>query len=113
VIWPGLRHHHDVVEQKIRVRVRRDQHVGRNHVPRMQPAQNARILQLVRHGHGLHEAGNGLMVQRYLTLGGIGRNHLAVQMVDPEVLTGVGLRGRPLAGVATGQDDKSEQNGNK
>jgi hypothetical protein len=109
VIWPGLRHHHDVVEQKIRVRVRRDQHVGRNHVPRMQPAQNARILQLVRHGHGLHEAWNGLMAHRHLVFGSIGGDHFSAQLVNLEVLAGDLLRGRRRAGVAAGRQEKNEQ----
>ena len=72
VIRLGLRHHNNMIQQHIRIEVRRNQHVRRNHVPRMQLTQNARILQLVRHSHRIHEARNSLMIQRYLALGCIG-----------------------------------------
>ena len=120
VIWLGLRHHHNMIEQNLRICILRNQHVGGNHVARMQLSQDARVLQLVGHGHGLHEAGNGLMVQRHLALGGIGGDHLATHFVDLSlkladrmILTGGCLRGWLLAGVATGQHDKGKQGESK
>ena len=49
-----------------------NQHVGGNHVSAMQLAQDARILELVRHGHRFHEAGDGLMIQYRNAVSGIG-----------------------------------------
>ena len=73
VIRLGLRDDDDVIEQHVRVGVLRDQHVGGDHVAGMQFAQDVRVLELVGHGHRIHEAGNGFMVQRDLAGCGIGR----------------------------------------
>src|ERR1039458_1190834 len=120
VIGLGLRHHDNMVKQNLRIRILRDHHIGGNHVARMQFAQDARIHQLVGHGHGLHEAGNGLMVHRYLALGGIGGDHLTAHFVDlslkltNRMIWACGwLRGWLLAGVASGQHDKGKQRRSK
>ena len=72
VIRLALRHYNNVIQQHVRIRVLRHQQVGGNHVARMQLAQYPCVFQLVRHGHGIHEARNGFMVQRHLVFGGIG-----------------------------------------
>ena len=75
----------------------------------MQFAQNAGILELVRHGHGIHEAGNGLVVKRDLVCGGVDGDHFAAQLVN--LIGGIGGRvgSGLLPGVAPNQRDKSEQ----
>jgi len=47
VIRLGLCHHHNMVQQHVRIWILRNQNVRGDHVARMQLAQNARVLQLV------------------------------------------------------------------
>ena len=101
VIGLALRNHHNVIEHNVRIGILRDQHIGGDGVAGMQLAENARILQLVGHGHRIHEAGNGLMIHRHFAGRRIGRNHLPAQLVHLEAgaaelcASGFGLEWHP------------------
>src|SRR5580698_4718394 len=66
VIRTSLRNNDDVVQLRIAVPcfLLPDQDLRRYAVPRMKFTGNAGVLELVRHGHGFHEAGNVFAVKR-------------------------------------------------
>lgn len=109
VIGLGLGHDHDVVQNHVDTGVIGDHHIGSDDVARMQFAQDARIFDLVGHGHGVHKAGDGLMIDDELALSDSGGNHLSAQLVDLQMLIAFGLRGGCLAGVTPGQSEGCKQ----
>ena len=88
--WPvvglALGHYDDVIEEDVGVGVLGDEDVGGQDVAGVEFSEYAGVFELVGHGHGVHEAGDGFVVERDLAAGGIGGNDFAAQLVDLEVL---------------------------
>ena len=83
-----MRFDDDVGEVQVGVPVGGNQYVGVDEVSRVQRAELRGVLDLVRHGHGPHEAGNGFVIDDELALAGVDGDDLAVQVVDPGLLCG-------------------------
>lgn len=108
IVGPSLRHNHQVIEHRGSVRILRHQHIGRDHIARMQLAQDACVLQLVGHGHRIHKAGDCRLVERHFALRRIRSHHFATQFVDLEKLIASTLRVRILSGTASGKHHNRE-----
>ena len=82
VIRLGLRDHNDVIQHYGLFGTLRHQHVRRNRVAGVQLAGNGRVLELVGHGHCIHEARNGLMIHNHDPVRRVGRNYLPTQVIN-------------------------------
>jgi hypothetical protein len=54
----------------------------------MEFAQDVGVLELVGHGHGVHEAGDGVVIERDGALGSVCPHNFAAEFVGLELLTG-------------------------
>ena len=54
--------------------------IGGDYVAGMKLAEDVRVFDLVGHGHGIHEAGDGFVIDGDLGCGRIGGNDLAAQL---------------------------------
>src|SRR5579862_2520818 len=106
VIGFGLRNYVDMIQHNRFRRGFRDQHVRGDHVPRMQIANDVRILERIGHGHRIHEARNCLVIDYDDAMRWIGGNNLAAQMVNLRAGIGRCLRGLPWAGMTTSKSNK-------
>jgi len=94
VIRLALRDDYKVIEQHVGIGVLGDEYIGRNDVAWMEFGEYARVPELVGHGHRVHEAGDGFMIQGYFARCGVGGDNFAAQFVD--------LRSQAGGGFASG-----------
>jgi len=80
VIGATLANNHNVIEQNIAFGTLGNEKIGGDYVAGMKLAENVRVFDLVGHGHGIHEAGDGFVIDGDLGCGRIGGNDLAAQL---------------------------------
>lgn len=81
VIRFALGDHNNVIEEHGSISALRDKHVCGDGIARMEFAEDAGILQLVGHSHGVHEAGDSGRIHADLAGGRVGAYDLAAQLV--------------------------------
>jgi len=108
VVGLSLSDHDDVVEEHIGIGILGDEQVGGDDVSRREFAEDGGVLQLVGHGHGAHEAGNGLMIHGDFTFGIFGADHFAAEFVGLHMLGRRGARNISEGRMASGEEDRKE-----
>uniref|UniRef100_E6PZA1 Uncharacterized protein n=1 Tax=mine drainage metagenome TaxID=410659 RepID=E6PZA1_9ZZZZ len=88
VIGFGLTDDNEVIDENLSVGALRDEHIGGDHISGVEVAEDARVAELVGHGHGFHEAGNGLTINDDLAGSRVGGDDLSTEGIGFEVLIG-------------------------